>query len=399
MKKVFLSLGLAALLLGPLAPAARAWGVAGHRAVTQVAVYELPSGMQAFYFRHMPQLVRLSSSFNERPAAGNEDFGKHYLMIDHFAESNPFTKMPHDFDQASVKFTADTLRKYGTLPWAIIEVKNKLVAAFGARDTTAIIQASAELSSLTADAFAPLHTTVNYNGQYTNQPEIQALWETQLPDKYLPDYKLVGEEAKVLKNLPESVWLSLVASHRFLVPTFDLEAKVEKEGHFTPQTKYAFAHRQGRTVRRYSDAFVEAYEKAVGEQVAFRLQSAAPLIASLWLSAWQEAGHPDLAGLMPTPKLRNDEKQALETQLKAWKANTLAQSNLLLALQKDKKVVAADDIQAASGEAAPPPPPEAAPVAPAAPGTAPAKVKVKTKTPAAPPVKQKAKPKSSDGWD
>jgi hypothetical protein len=62
MKKLILTLGLAAAMLGPLAPAAHAWGFFGHRVITQIAIYELPSSMQAFYFRHMPAIVRQSTA-------------------------------------------------------------------------------------------------------------------------------------------------------------------------------------------------------------------------------------------------------------------------------------------------------------------------------------------------
>ena len=384
MKKTLLSLGLAIVLLGPAAPAARAWGVLGHRVITQVAVYELPAAMQAFYFRHLPELVRLSTAPDERRGQDPQEGSRHFIRLDHYSEDNPFAKVPHNYDEAVEKFSADTLKKYGTLPWAVLDTKQRLVEAFQARDTTAIIQQSAELSHYAADAFVPLHTTVNYDGQLTGQAGLLALWESQLPERYLKDYKLAGEESKVLKDPLAAIWQVLQGSYGFLTATYDLEAKTGKG--FTPQTKYTFAHRFGRTQRRYSDAFADAYEKEVGGMVGFRLKGASPLVASLWLTAWQEAGRPDLAALLAPPKLSKEEKDQLTTQLKAWKTNALYQDQLLLAQQKEKKVIAADEIKATEGEAAPPPPPE--PVAPAdsaprpkaAPAvTSPAKVKVKTK--------------------
>jgi len=402
MKKIVLSLGLAALLLGPAAPAARAWGVVGHRIVTQVAVYELPASMQAFYFRHMAELVRLSTAPDERRRQDRAEGSRHFISMDHYSEDNPFAKVPRTYDEAVEKFSADTLAKYGTVPWTVLDTKQKLVEAFQQRDTTGIIKYSAELSHYAADAFVPLHTTVNRDGQLSGQTGLQALWENQLPERFLGVYKYDGEEAKVLKDPLAAIWGVIQASYGFLTATYDLETKTAKK--FTPQTKYTFSHRFGRTQRRYSDAFADAYEKEVGGMVGFRLKSASPMVASLWLTAWQEAGHPDLAALMAPPKLGKDEKEQLSTQLKAWKANTLPQDNLLLAQQKEQKAHDADEIKAADGEAAPPPPPE--PVAPAAPPTpaaaptpkAPAtKVKMKTKG-ATGTTKQKAKPQSSDGW-
>jgi hypothetical protein len=390
MKKTLLSLGLAALLLGPAAPAARAWGVVGHRVITQVAVYELPTTMQAFYFRHLPELVRLSAAPDERRGQDPEEGGRHFIRLDHYSEDNPFAKVPRNYDEAVEKFSADTLKKYGTLPWAVLDAKQKLVAAFKARDTVAIILQSAELSHYAADAFVPLHTTVNYDGQLTGQAGLQGLWESQLPERFLKDYKLYGEEGKVLKDPLTAIWLVLQSSYGFLTATYDLETKTSKG--FKAQNKYTFLHRFGRTQRRYSDAFADAYEKEVGGMVNFRLQGASPMVASLWLTAWQEAGRPDLANLLAPPKLSKEEKEQLTTQLKAWKANTLPQSQLLLAQQKEKKEIDADEIKAANGEAAPPPPPE--PVAPAAPAPKP---KTAPAPAAAPPIKVKVKTKGAKG--
>lgn len=380
MKKILLSLGLAAVLLGPAAPAANAWGILGHRVITQVAIYQLPASMQAFYFRHMAELVRLSSAADDRRAKNPSEAARHFIRMDHYSEDNPFAKVPRTYEEAAEKFSADTLNKYGTVPWTIMDTKQRLVEAFQQHDSTAIIKYSAELSHYAADAFVPLHTTVNYDGQLSGQTGLYNLWESQLPERFLKDYKLDGEDGKVLKDPLAAIWGVIQGSYGFLTATYDLEAKTSKR--FTPQTKYTYAHRFGRTQRRYSDAFADAYEKEVGGMVAFRLKGASPMVASLWLTAWQEAGRPSLDALMVPAKLNKDEKDRLASQLKAWKENTLAKDQLLLAQQKEEKVIAADDIQAVEGEAAPPPPPEPeTPAAPSAPaGPAPAnKLKVKTK--------------------
>jgi hypothetical protein len=398
MKKLFLSLGLAAMLLGPAAPAAHAWGFVGHRAITQVAVYELPVAMQAFYFRHMATLVRLSTAPDERRSQDPTEGPKHFIDMDHYSEDNPFAKVPRNYDEAVEKFSADTLKKYGTVPWTVMDTKERLVEAFRQRDTTSIIKYSAELSHYTADAFVPLHTTVNYDGQLSGQTGLHALWESQLPERFLKDYKLNGEDGKGLKDPLTAIWEVIQGSYGFLTATYDLEAKISKT--FTPQTKYTYSHRFGRTQRRYSDAFADAYEKEVGGMVAFRLKGASPMVASMWLTAWQEAGRPDLNALMGPGKVSKEEKEQLATHLKAWKSNMLWNDNLLLAQQKEKKVIAADEIKAADGEAAPPPPPE--PVAPDTPAASPApapaaapKVKVKTKGPAG---TDKQKAKSGFTW-
>jgi len=382
MKKTLLPLLLAALLLAH--GTAGAWGFFGHRTITQVAVYELPASLQAFYYRHLAEVVRQSTAPDERRNDDPTEAPKHYIDMDHYSEINPFGKMPRPYDEAVTKFTADTLKKYGTVPWVIMEVKSNLTEAFRQRDTLNIVKYSAELSHYVADAFVPLHTTINYDGQLTDQKGLHSLWESQLPEKYINDYKLDGEPAKYVKDPLATIWDVLAQSYGFLGETFDRASKIEKV--MKPDVRFTFSHKYGKTSRRYSDAFAAEYNKAVGGMVDFRLKGAPTMVSSLWLTAWQDAGKPDLNALMHPGKPSKAEKEKLGTELAAWKKNTLGQDQLLLAQQKAKKVETVDEIKSAKdmtepAEAAPNPTSvEVAPVPAPAPVPAGDKLKVKIKS-------------------
>ncbi len=378
MKKTLLPLLLAALTLAH--GTAGAWGFFGHRTIAQVAVYELPASMQAFYYRHMAEIVRQSTAPDERRNDDPTEAPKHYIDMDHYAEDDPFGRVPQAYDQAAARFSADTLKKYGTVPWVVLETKENLTEAFRQRDTLNIIKYSAELGHYVADAFVPLHTTINYDGQLTDQKGLHGLWESQLPERFINDYKLAGEPAKYVKDPQAAIWGVLQQSYGFLGETFDRASKIEKV--MKPEVRYTFAHRYGKTTRRYSDAFADEYEKAVGGMVAYRLKGAPTMVSSLWLTAWEDAGKPDLNAMMSPSKPGKDEKAKLETELAAWKKNSLSQDQLLLAQQKAAKVVVTDEIKSAKDMAEPPA--EAAEAAPAPADNAPApafdKLKVKSKS-------------------
>ena len=381
MKKTLLPLLLAALLLAH--GTAGAWGFFGHRTITQVAVYELPASMQAFYYRHMTEIVRLSTAPDERRNTDPTEAPKHFIDIDHYSESDPFGRMPRQYDKAAEKFSADTLKKYGTVPWVVLETQNNLTEAFRMRDTVAIVKYSAELSHYVGDAFVPLHTTINYDGQLTDQKGLHSLWESQLPERFINDYKLVGEPAKYVKDPLAAIWGVLQESYGFVGETFDRATKIEKV--MKPDVRFTFTHRQGKTSRRYSDAFADAYEKTVGGMVNYRLKGAPSLISSLWLTAWQNGGKPNLNELMTPNKTTKEEKEKLATELTAWNRNTLSQDQLLLAQQKAKKVEVADEIKSAKdmadspGEAAEPAPAPASSSGEATPAIDKLKVKSKGK--------------------
>ena len=380
MKKPLWLLVLAALLA---AGGARAWGFLGHKVITQVAVYGLPGSMQPFYYRHLAELVKLSTAPDERRSATPGEAPRHYIDMDHYSEDNPFGKVPQSYDKAVAKFSADTLKKYGTVPWTVLEMKDSLTEAFRRRDTTDIVHFSAELAHYVADAFVPLHTTVNYDGQLTNQNGLHALWESQLVERNLSNYHLDSAPGQYLKDPQVAIWTVVQQSYGFLGETLDRALKLEKQ--FPPATRYTFAHRYGQTQRRFSDAYADAYEKEVGGQVAFRLKGAPTLLASFWLTAWQDGGKPDLGALMKPGKLTPRERDLLKEELAAQKNFSLGKSEtMLLGLQKEKKADAADEIKSAT-DMAPIVDPEVPVAAPAAatpvpvPAGAPTKIKTKTK--------------------
>ena len=377
MKKPFLLLLCLALLVPITSPG---WGFFGHRTITQLSVYTLPASMQTFYFHHMKMLVRLSTAPDERRDADPKEASKHYIDMDHFGD-NPFGAMPKAWDKAEAKFTADTLQKYGTVPWTIMDVKENLTEAFKQRDTAAIVRLSADLCHYVADAYVPLHTTENYDGQLTNQAGLHSLWESKLVERHIAEYKLDAASAKYVKDPLTEIWRVIQESYGFLGETFDREEKVTRK--FTPETKYVYSHKYGKTRRAYSDAFADAYHKEVGGMVAFRLKQAPTLVSSLWLTAWKDAGSPNLNELL-VKKLSKVEKDSLSAQLKVWKDNGLVGQQMLIALRKEQAAAQADQIDAATDmapvileteESAP-----AAPATPAPAGKGTDKVKVKTKT-------------------
>ena len=64
------------------------------------------------------------------------------------------------------------LPKYGIVPWHILTTYKRLVQAFKEQNTESILHYSADLGHYVGDAHVPLHTTENYDGQFSNQKGI-----------------------------------------------------------------------------------------------------------------------------------------------------------------------------------------------------------------------------------
>ncbi|MDQ4141015.1 MAG: zinc dependent phospholipase C family protein, partial [Bacteroidota bacterium] len=199
------------------------------------------------------------------------------------------------------------------VPWHINRVKNQLTEAFKQHDQLAILRLSADLGHYVADACVPLHTTHNYNGQFTNQRGIHGLWESRLPELLADQYDYLVGAAQYIDQPQQQAWKTVQRSNAALDSVFRFEKEVSKS--FSADRKYAFEERGGTTVKVYAAAFSKAYHKKLSGQVERQMRLAIRLVGSYWYTSWVDAGQPDLRNLQPLTETQKqlllEEKQQL----------------------------------------------------------------------------------------
>ncbi|MFB9864139.1 hypothetical protein EFA69_07690 [Rufibacter immobilis] len=302
------------------------WGFFGHKVIQQLAVYGLPKQMQVYYHRHMATLVETSVRPDERRSVDPQEAPRHYIDLEAFGP-HALHDMPRDWSAAAAKYSADTLQKYGIVPWQVMRIKERLTHAFYTKNADSILYYSADLAHYIQDAHVPLHTSLNHDGQLTGQTGLHSLWESKLPEQHLAGYHLRQSNGQYLKNPELAIWEVVRASHQ-LVPLV-LSAEKQASEKFTEATKYTVTERNGRTRRSYTDAFAAAYHQALGNMVQDRMKASAEATASFWYTCWVDGGKPDLSKLLPTPRTKAENKQ-LKQELKAWKKGNLQENGLLL---------------------------------------------------------------------
>lgn len=277
------------------------WGFYGHKRINRVAIFTLPPEMFGFYKDHIEYITEHAVDPDKRRYAVKGETECHYIDIDHYAhdDQDPFDVVPKLWKSAVEKFTEDTLRAYGIVPWHIQVVKLKLQRAFEAKNVDLILKYSADLGHYIADAHVPLHTTENYNGQMTGQRGIHGLWESRLVeinmDKY--DY-FIGKSQYIAKPL-DLAWEAVKESNRALDSVFLFEKELTRE--FPTDKKYAFEQRGNQTIQTYSYDFSQAYHKKLNGMVERRMRQAILAVGSFWYTAWVDAGQPDLTKLQNIP--------------------------------------------------------------------------------------------------
>ena len=312
--------GLLFLLPVRIAEPVGAWGFYGHKRINRMACFTLPPEMFGFYKRHIDFISDHAVDPDRRRYAVEGEAERHYIDIDHYAEGgqDPFAIVPRKWEDAVAKFGEDTLKAYGIVPWHIQVMFGRLVTAFHRGDVDRILTNSADIGHYVGDAHVPLHTTENYNGQFTNQYGIHAFWESRIPELSAENYDhLVGRAAYVERPL-DVAWEAVYASHLLLDSVLGIEKRLSQT--YPEDQKYVFEDRGRGGVRMYSRDFTKAYEDAMVGMVESRMNASILTLGNLWYSAWVAAGQPDLERL-EQKDVSDSLKAVLKAEQEMWDEN------------------------------------------------------------------------------
>ncbi len=272
-----------------------AWGFWGHRRSNRISTFSLPEPLLLFYKSYIDYITEEAPKPDERRFAVEGEAPKHYIDIDHYGKY-PFKEVPRKWKDAVAKFSEDTLTAYGILPWNIQWNYYQLVKAFKEKNVARILKISADLGHYIADAHVPLHTTENYNGQFTGQKGIHGFWESRIPELFGDSWDYYVGKAKYIENPLKEAWETVLESHLLVDSVLAIEKKLSEK--FPEDRKYSFEKRGNISVRVYSYEFSKAYYEALNGMQERRLRKSVYRIASYFYSAWKDAGKPAIAELL-----------------------------------------------------------------------------------------------------
>jgi len=310
------------------------WGFLMHRTITQLSVYQLPKEVQPFFYQNMEYLVRHSVRPDERRNSDSTEATKHFIDFEAYGE-DAVHKMPFDWNAAVAIYNKDSLLKYGYVPYWVIVMKDRLTNAFRKGLKDSILFYAADMAHYIEDAHVPLHTTINYDGQLSNQKGIHSLWESVVPEVTFDQFSLKADKkASYLKNPEKEIWKAV--RHTFTLVPAVLEGEREVSKQFTDSTKYRYQKRNGRDFRYYTTNFAKAYGKLLEPTINKQALRAANLVADFWYTAWVDAGKPNLTPLL-TKNWDAQAQEKLQSEIRAYRKNELLKKELLLSKKEGSK--------------------------------------------------------------
>lgn len=254
--------------------------------------------------------------YDENWIIPNEDFDSIFVDYENDNEVIPL--------QVNIRkvFGKDRLSDLGILPWHLQSMQYRLARAFEERDINKILRLSSDFGHYIGDAHVPLHTTKNYNGQFTNQRGIHGFWESRLPELFAEsDYNYFVGQAEYIENPTEYYWNIVLESHTFVDSVLTIEKNLRKE--FESDQIYCYEDVGNRTVRTYCRDFAAAYHQRMQGMVETRMKKAIKAVGDAWFTAWIDAGQPNLLEISKEAELTEEERKALEEEEKAFKGGKI----------------------------------------------------------------------------
>lgn len=256
-------------------PPSFGWGETAERLITNKAIDTLPDEMQAFFEANRQFLVRHVTDPDQSDPKNPAERRNNFIQLDHYGQF-PFAALPRVYDNAVSKYTRKTLDTYGLLPWQIGLYSKKLTDAFRDRNWSEAKLSAAILAHYVAAAHDPFNTTLNSDGKLSGQQGVNQRFTTGLVERYQLFFFVKPNEAVFTHDPTDHAFEMTLSAHSWLENILLADIR---------------AH-EGLTA--YNDEYYDRFYGQAGATLVRLLSDASTDLGSYWLTAWINAGRPQL---------------------------------------------------------------------------------------------------------
>src|SRR6266852_3531942 len=252
-----------------------AWGRNGHRLVVTKASETLPPDIRPFFESNLALLSQHVTDPLDAIAKSPAERHNHFILLDKYGRF-PFEALPRNYKAAVAKFGKAKLDTNGLLPWQIGVYSEKLTEAMKTGKWEEARLDAAILANYVAEAHDPFNTTDNFDGRRSAQPGVNDRFGTALIDRFSSFFPMRPNDATLINDPTDRAFEACLSSHSWLETILLAD----------------------RNARRGENSFTDEYYDRFYNQAAAilirQLSDAATDVGSCWLTAWVNAGRPQL---------------------------------------------------------------------------------------------------------
>jgi hypothetical protein len=270
--KALLFLALAELCIPGWAVA---WGNNAQRLIVNHAVDTLPYDLRLFFEANRNFLIQhVNDPLNQLDKRPSER-QNHFIELDKYGKF-PFEALPRNYRAALSKYSKSKIDGTGLLPWQIGVYSAKLTDDLknGHWDEARID--AAFLANYVAEAHDPFNTTENYDGKMTGQSGVNDRFNSVLIDRYSSFFPLSPHDAFFISDPTDFAFDTCLNAHS-LVESLLLADRGARRG-----------------LSSYNDEYYDRFYNLTAASLIKQLSDASTDVGSYWLTAWTNAGKPQM---------------------------------------------------------------------------------------------------------
>lgn len=266
---------VAALALTP--ERAAGWGRSAHKLVVNQAVDTLPQDIRGFFEGSrgilLQHVLDPLDAVAKTPAEKRND----HLYLDKYGRF-PFDALPRSYKAALDKFGKSKLQANGVLPWEIGVYSQKLTEDMKTGHWDEARLDAAILANYVAEAHDPFSTTENFDGKLTAQAGVNERFGTVLIDRYSSFFPMRPNDASFINDPTDHAFEVCLGSHSALetVLLADRNAYIAGKSY------------------SYNDEYYDRFYDQAAATLIRQLSEASTDVGSYWMTAWINAGRPQL---------------------------------------------------------------------------------------------------------
>ena len=253
----------------------RAWGENSNKLVVNRAIETLPQEIRPFFESSRGYLLQHVNDPLTLAAKTPTERRTQYLLLEKYGRF-PFDGIPRSYKAAVLKFGRVKLEANGLLPWQIGVYSEKLTNAMRAGKWDEARLNAAILANYVAAAHDPFNTTDNNDGRLTGQLGVNDRFGTTLIDRYGSFFPMRPNDAMFISDPTDYAFEACLRSHSWL------------------ETILFADHNSRRGLNSYTDEYFDRFYNQAAAILIRQLSDASTDVGSFWLTAWKNAGQPQL---------------------------------------------------------------------------------------------------------